>query len=72
VLVVGSAPGLYFVELAFQYAFTSMLVGGAARDAEYVVNHLCARNGAAAVRRASSQSQHPPSELAASDPAPGG
>jgi Flavin-binding monooxygenase-like len=41
--VVPSAPGLYFVGLAFQYAFASMLVGGAGRDAEYVVKHLCAR-----------------------------
>ena len=39
-----SAPGLYFVGLAFQYAFSSMLVGGAGRDAEYVVKHLDARS----------------------------
>jgi putative flavoprotein involved in K+ transport len=38
--VVASSPGLYFVGLAFQYAFASMLVGGAGRDAEYVVKHL--------------------------------
>jgi putative flavoprotein involved in K+ transport len=44
--VVPSAPGLYFVGLAFQYAFASMLVGGAGRDAEYVVRHLCARRPA--------------------------
>ena len=42
--VVESAPGLYFVGLAFQYAFSSMLVGGAGRDAEYVVKHLDARS----------------------------
>jgi putative flavoprotein involved in K+ transport len=41
--VVASSPGLYFVGLAFQYAFASMLIGGAGRDAEYVVKHLCAR-----------------------------
>ena len=41
--VVASSPGLYFAGLAFQYAFASMLVGGAGRDAEYVVRHLCAR-----------------------------
>jgi len=41
--VVPSSPGLYFTGLAFQYAFASMLVGGAGRDAEYVVRHLCAR-----------------------------
>ena len=38
--VVASLPGLYFTGLAFQYAFSSMLVGGAGRDAEYVVRHL--------------------------------
>ncbi|MEU6876759.1 NAD(P)-binding domain-containing protein [Streptomyces sp. NPDC046712] len=38
--VVPSSPGLYFVGLAFQYAFASMLIGGAGRDAEYVVRHL--------------------------------
>ena len=41
--VVESAPGLYFVGLAFQYAFSSMLVGGAGRDAEHVVRHLVGR-----------------------------
>lgn len=41
--VVPSAPGLYFTGLAFQYAFASMLVGGAGRDAEHVVKHLVAR-----------------------------
>lgn len=41
--VVASSPGLYFVGLAFQYAFASMLVGGVGKDAEYVVEHLCAR-----------------------------
>ena len=41
--VVASAPGLYVVGLAFQYAFASILVGGAGRDAEYVVKHLSSR-----------------------------
>lgn len=41
--IVASAPGLYFVGLAFQYAFSSNLVGGAGRDAEYVVKHLDGR-----------------------------
>jgi len=41
--VVPSAPGLYFSGLAFQYAFSSMLVGGAGRDASYVVKHLDSR-----------------------------
>jgi len=38
--VVQSSPGLYFVGLAFQYAFASMLIAGAGRDAEFVVKHL--------------------------------
>ena len=41
--MVPSAPGLYFTGLAFQYAFASMLVGGAGRDNEYVVKHIAAR-----------------------------
>ena len=42
--VVESMPGLYFVGLAFQFAFSSMLVGGVGRDAEYVVRHLDVRS----------------------------
>jgi choline dehydrogenase-like flavoprotein len=45
--VVPSSPGLYFAGLAFQCGFASMLVGGAGRDAAYVVKHLCARTPAA-------------------------
>ncbi len=41
--VVHSAPGLYFLGLPFLYAFASMLVLGAARDAEYVVDRAAAR-----------------------------
>ncbi|WP_154796312.1 flavin-containing monooxygenase [Occultella kanbiaonis] len=33
-------PGLYFLGVPFQYAFASMLIGGAGRDAGYVVRHL--------------------------------
>ena len=40
--VVESAPGLYFTGLAFQYAFGSMLILGAGRDAEYVAKHIAA------------------------------
>jgi putative flavoprotein involved in K+ transport len=43
--VVPSAPGLYFTGLAFQYAFSSMLLLGAGRDAEYVAKHITARRG---------------------------
>jgi putative flavoprotein involved in K+ transport len=43
---VTDTPGLYFVGLMFQYAFTSMLVQGAGRDAAYVVDHIAKRLGA--------------------------
>jgi putative flavoprotein involved in K+ transport len=43
--VVTSAPGLYFAGLAFQYAFSSMLLLGAGRDAEHVAEHIAARTG---------------------------
>jgi putative flavoprotein involved in K+ transport len=36
-------PGLYFLGLLFQYAFASMLTGGAGRDAEYVAKQIAAR-----------------------------
>jgi putative flavoprotein involved in K+ transport len=38
--VVTSSPGIYFVGLPFQFGFTSMLIGGAGRDAEHVVEQL--------------------------------
>jgi putative flavoprotein involved in K+ transport len=40
--VVPSAPGLYFAGLAFQYAFSSMLILGAGQDAEYVATRIAA------------------------------
>ena len=44
--VAESAPGLYFLGLPFLYAFASMLVLGAGRDAEYVVNRIASRRPA--------------------------
>ena len=48
-----TVPGLYFLGVPFQYAFTSMLVAGAGRDASFVVEQLAkrvhARDGAAMV-----------------------
>jgi len=38
-----SIPGLYFVGVPFQYAFSSMLVTGAGRDADYVVDRIAQR-----------------------------
>jgi putative flavoprotein involved in K+ transport len=46
--VAAGAPGLYFVGLEFQYSFSSMLVGGAGRDAHYVARHIAGRAGSAA------------------------
>jgi putative flavoprotein involved in K+ transport len=40
--VAASAPGPYFAGLLSQYAFSSMLVGGAGRDAAYVAKHIAA------------------------------
>jgi putative flavoprotein involved in K+ transport len=40
---VPEAPGLYFCGLAFQYAFSSMILPGVGRDAEYVAKRIDAR-----------------------------
>jgi putative flavoprotein involved in K+ transport len=45
--VVAAAPGLFFCGLSFQYAFSSMVLPGVGRDAEYVVRRIAARSGAA-------------------------
>jgi putative flavoprotein involved in K+ transport len=41
--VVASVPGLYFLGLPFLYAFSSMLVAGAGRDAAYVADRVAER-----------------------------
>ena len=41
--VIDGAPGLFFCGLSFQYAFSSMLVGGCGCDAEYVARRIAAR-----------------------------
>jgi len=41
-----SVAGLYFLGVPFQYAFSSMLVAGAGRDAGYVVEQVAKRVGA--------------------------
>jgi putative flavoprotein involved in K+ transport len=38
-----TVPGLYFLGVPFQYAFSSMLVAGAGRDAGYVVDRIAER-----------------------------
>ena len=38
--VVENVPGLYFVGRFFQYAFSSLLIGGVGRDAGYIANQI--------------------------------
>ena len=37
------APGLFFCGLSFQYAFSSMVLAGVGRDAEYVARRISER-----------------------------
>jgi putative flavoprotein involved in K+ transport len=41
--VVPAAPGLFFCGLAFQYAFSSMVLSGIGRDAAYIAKQIDAR-----------------------------
>jgi len=62
-----TVPGLYFLGVPFQYAFSSMLVAGAGRDADYVVDRIAER-----VRRgASARRGAPVATVAGPDPASG-
>jgi putative flavoprotein involved in K+ transport len=45
--VVPDAPGLFFCGLAFQYAFSSMVLPGVGRDADYVAQQINTRVGRA-------------------------
>jgi putative flavoprotein involved in K+ transport len=47
-----TVPGLYFLGVPFQFAFTSMLVAGAGRDANYVVDRIAERVAATSTRQA--------------------
>jgi putative flavoprotein involved in K+ transport len=47
-----TVPGLYFLGIPFQYAFSSMLVAGAGRDAKYVVDRIAERVAATSSRPA--------------------
>ena len=38
--MVEDVPGLFFCGLAFQYAFSSMVLLGVGRDAEYLARHI--------------------------------
>ena len=40
---IAPTPGLYFLGLLFQYGFSSMLILGAGRDAQYVVDRVAER-----------------------------
>jgi putative flavoprotein involved in K+ transport len=50
-----TVPGLYFLGVPFQYAFSSMLVAGAGRDAGYVVERIAERVAAASTSLAPTQ-----------------
>jgi putative flavoprotein involved in K+ transport len=52
--IVPASPGLYFCGLAFQRAFSSMLIGGAGRDAAIVARHIAAAGQSRLARRPSS------------------
>ena len=45
---VAPTPGLYFLGVLFQYSFTSMLIRGVGRDAEYVADRIAERAAAGA------------------------
>lgn len=45
--VVDTAPGLYFCGLSFQYSFSSMVLPGISRDAEYLARRIAARTPSA-------------------------
>jgi putative flavoprotein involved in K+ transport len=47
--VSSSSPGLYFVGLPFLHSFSSMLIGGAGRDAERVAERIAAQPSPVAV-----------------------
>jgi len=53
--IVPSSPGLYFVGMLFLHSFSSMLILGTGRDAEYVAKHIASQrsNGRRSERRAS-------------------
>ena len=42
--VVAEAPGLFFCGLSFQYAFSSMVLAGVGRDADYVARQISQRS----------------------------
>ena len=46
-----NVPGLYFLGVPFQFAFSSMLVAGAGRDAKFVVDRIAERVRATAAAR---------------------
>jgi putative flavoprotein involved in K+ transport len=50
--VVESAPGLFFCGLSFQYAFSSMVLPGVGRDADFVAGKIAARARSAAPTKA--------------------
>src|SRR6188472_224727 len=62
-----TVPGLYFLGVPFQYAFSSMLVAGAGRDAAHVVDRIAER----ARRETLARRTEPVATAAGPDRAPG-
>jgi putative flavoprotein involved in K+ transport len=62
--VVPSVPGLYFLGLPFLYAYASMLVAGAGRDAAYVAERVAARARATSATRGRGAAAAPTSQIA--------
>lgn len=54
--VVARTPGLFFCGLSFQYAFSSMLMAGVGRDADYVAARIAQRTKASATLRTAAAS----------------
>ncbi|HEY7017754.1 MAG TPA: NAD(P)-binding domain-containing protein [Gaiellaceae bacterium] len=59
--VAASSPGLYFAGMLFLHSFTSMLIGGAGRDAERVVRHIVTERAA---EQATGRARRPVAPLA--------
>ena len=57
--MVAEAPGLFFCGLAFQYAFSSMVLPGVGRDADYVAGMISQRGDPVAGARPGEPSAYP-------------
>jgi putative flavoprotein involved in K+ transport len=56
--IVESQPGLYFIGMYFQYALSSVLIGGVGRDAEHVARHIASRQPSRTVAASQDARRH--------------